>query len=70
MTEQRTEDYRDVLEDLARSRGFSGAEELARRVAEVDPDYTARDILEANLGGFGVPLDKVLGATGSARTRR
>jgi hypothetical protein len=59
MTEQRTEDYRDVLEELAISRGLSGAEELARRVVEVDPDFTERDILEATYGGFGPVLDRV-----------
>ncbi len=69
MMEQRTEDYRDVLEDLARSRGMSGAEELARRVHEVDPEYSVRDILEAAYGGFGVPLDKVIGATEEEKRR-
>ncbi len=69
MTEQRTEDYRDVLEDLASSRGFSGAEELARRVVEVDPDYTEREILEAGVGGFGPALSKVIDATEEERVR-
>lgn len=69
MTEQRIEDYRDVLEELAKERGFSGAEELARRVVEVDPDYTEREILEATVGGFGQALDKVIALTEAERVR-
>jgi hypothetical protein len=68
MTEQiKTEDYRDVLEDLARSRGLDGAEELARRAAEVDPDFSPRQILEADVGG--VPLDRVLALTDEEKLR-
>ena len=37
--------YRQVLEDLAHSRGFSGAEELARRTAEVG-GFTTAEVLE------------------------
>jgi hypothetical protein len=70
MTEQRTrEDYRDVLEELAISRGFSGAEELAEEVVKVGPDYTERDILEAGHGGFGIPLDRVLEMTEEEKVR-
>lgn len=69
MTEQRTEDYRDVLEELAISRGFSSAEELAEEVVEVDPGYSTRDILEAGHGGFGAPLDKVLGMSEEEKVR-
>jgi len=39
---------------------MGGAEELAQRVVEVDPEYSVRGILEAGPGGFGVPLDQVL----------
>jgi hypothetical protein len=60
MTEEHTEDYRDALEDLANSRGLSGAEELARRVVEADPDYSVRGVLEGNAGGLGEVLDEVL----------
>lgn len=58
-----------MLEDLARSRGMNGADELARRVAEVDPDYTGRDILEASWGGFGDALEKVINTTELGRER-
>ncbi len=44
--EQRTEGYRDVLEDLAKSRGLVGAEDLAKQIVEADPDYTVRGVLE------------------------
>ncbi len=60
MMEQRTEGYRDVLEDLAKSRGLTGAEALARRVVEADPDYTVRGVLEGDAGGFGEVLDAIL----------
>jgi hypothetical protein len=63
MKEPQTEDYRDVLEELAKERGFLSAEELAEEVVKVDPDYTVRDILEAGHGGFGVPLNRVLEMT-------
>ncbi|MDP9484529.1 MAG: hypothetical protein M3Q49_01835 [Actinomycetota bacterium] len=53
-------DYLWVLVYLARSRGFSGAEEVARRVSEIDPRYTVRDLLEAPPGGYGTALDAVL----------
>ena len=52
MTNETTNPYRLVLEDLARSRGLSGAEELAEKAAEVDPDYTPREILD---GSFAPP---------------
>ncbi len=60
MMEQRTEGYRDVLEALAKSRGLSGAEDLAERVVEADPDYTVRGVLEGDAGGFGDALDTIL----------
>ncbi len=44
---RREENYRDVLEELAISRGFDGAEEMARRAAELAPGYTAKKILDA-----------------------
>lgn len=52
--------YREVLEELARSRGFGGAEELARRVVDLDPSYDVREILEAPAYGYGTALDRVL----------
>jgi hypothetical protein len=58
--EQRAEEFRDVLEKLATSRGLSGAEELARRVVAADPDYSVRGVLEGDAGGFGAVLDEVL----------
>ncbi len=58
--EQRTEGYRDVLEDLAKSRGLVGAEALAKQVVEADPDYTVRGVLEGDAGGVGTVLDAIL----------
>lgn len=60
MTNETTADYRDVLEGLAHSRGFSGAEEVARRAVELDPSFTVRELLEAPPGGFDSALDAVL----------
>ncbi len=60
MMEQRTEGYRDVLEDLAKSRGLAGAEALAKQVVEADPDYTVRGVLEGDAGGVGTVLDAIL----------
>jgi hypothetical protein len=62
MTET-TNPYRAYLEELASSRGLSGAEELAERTHEADPHFTVREILENPGGGFGQPLDAVLGMT-------
>jgi hypothetical protein len=36
-----TTPFRDALDELAKRRGLSGAEELARRAAEHDATYTA-----------------------------
>jgi hypothetical protein len=59
--ELRREAYRDVLEDLAKSRGLSGAEELARRAHAVDPACEVRLLLEDPPGGYGRVLDQILG---------
>ncbi len=67
--EQRTEGYREVLEELARSRGLSGAEELARRAVEAEPGFTVRGILEDPRGGYGHALDAVLGMDEAERVR-
>lgn len=70
MTEQvKTEDYRDVLEELAISRGLSGAEELARRAVEAEPRFTVRSILEDPEGGYGHALDEVLVMSGAEKRR-
>jgi hypothetical protein len=52
--------YREVLEELAASRGFDGAEDLARRAVELDPSYTVEELLERAPGGYGRVLDAVL----------
>ncbi len=52
--------YRDVLEELAASRGFVDAEEVARRAVELDPSYTVKELLEKPPGDFGIALDAVL----------
>ena len=61
--------YRAVLEDLAKSRGLSGAEELAEKAAAADPDYTPREILDGSFGGFGPALDEVLDLDDKERMR-
>jgi hypothetical protein len=61
MTNETINPYRAVLEELAQNRGLSGAEELAERAAEFDPErYSAWDMLECPQMGFGVTLDSVL----------
>ncbi len=52
--------FRRVLEDLARSRGLAGAEELAEKAAEVDPRMSSPALLENPPGGYGHALDAVL----------
>lgn len=52
--------YREVLEELAISRGFEGAEEVAMRAVELDPRHTVQELLEAPNGGYGTALDAVL----------
>jgi hypothetical protein len=52
--------YRSVLEQLALSRGLSGAEELAAQAAAIDPKRTAAEFLDPTRGGQGVALAKVL----------
>jgi hypothetical protein len=57
---RRKEAYRDVLEDLAKSRGLSGAEELAKRAHALDPECSVRLLLEDPPGGYGRLLDRIL----------
>jgi len=56
-----TNPYRDVLEDLACSRGFSGADELARQVGVEDLENPTR--------GSGAQVDRVLGLSDDERLR-
>jgi hypothetical protein len=61
MTEQMTTTtYRTYLEELALSRGLSGAEELAERTHQAHPVYSAQQILECPPGGFGSALDDTI----------
>ncbi len=56
------ETYREVLEDLAQSRGFpGGAEGLAERVRQLDARYGVPELLEEPRPGSGPLLEKVLG---------
>ena len=66
---QERESYRDVLEELAISRGFEGAEEVARQAAELSPGYTARALLEKPRAGFGCALDAVLRMSDAEKRR-
>lgn len=54
--------YAMVLEELAQSRGLSGAEELVERAADAEEleDYSAQALLEEPPAGFGPVLDRVL----------
>jgi hypothetical protein len=63
-----TTPYRQVLDELAQSRGFSGAEELAQRAAEVG-GFTPADALENPPAHFGVALDSVLHLTEEEKVR-
>jgi hypothetical protein len=60
MPNETTTPYRAVLEDLAHSRGLSGAEELVERAAEGTRGLTAAAILERPPAGYGKSLDAVL----------
>jgi hypothetical protein len=64
-----TTPYRQVLDDLAHSRGFSGAEELAERAAEEMQGTTPRDVLENPPAYLGVALDTVLRLTEEEKVR-
>ncbi len=61
--------YREVLEELASSRGFEDAAAVAVRAVELDPSYTVRDLLEAPPGGFGTALDAVLDMNAEEKVR-
>jgi hypothetical protein len=61
--------YRAVLEKISRHHGFSGAEEVARKAAELDPRYRAEDLLERPAYGYGTALDAVLGMDEAERYR-
>jgi hypothetical protein len=64
-----TTPYRQVLEDLAHSRGFSGAEELAERAAEEMEGTTPGDVLENPPAYLGIALDAVLRLTEEEKVR-
>ena len=51
MPNETTTPYRAVLEELAHSRGLSGAEELTDRAAGVAPGFTPTTILEKPRAG-------------------
>ncbi len=69
MTNETANPYRDVLEDLARSRGLSGAEELGQRAAELDPGHTAQEYLEEPPIGFGTKVDRLLNLSDREKVR-
>ncbi|MEJ7816494.1 MAG: hypothetical protein WKF53_15085 [Rubrobacter sp.] len=59
--------YRGVLERISHAHGFSGAEEVARRAADLDPSYTVEDLLANPSAGYGTALDEVLGMNDAER---
>ncbi len=62
MTNETYREVREVLEDLAQSRGFrGGAEELTERVHQLDASYGGPELLEEPRPGSGPLLEKVLG---------
>ena len=66
---QRKEEYRDVLEDLAKSRGLSGAEELAKQAHALDPECSPKRLLTNPPGGYGIVLDRVLALSEEEKIR-
>jgi hypothetical protein len=60
---------------VRRSRGFSGAEELARHAVHgvhavaAGPDFSVEEILEQPLMGSGAAMDRVLGLDKEERLR-
>ena len=66
---RRKEAYRDVLEDLAKSRGMSGAEELAKRAHALDPECSPEQLLSNPPGGYGRVLDRVLALSEEEKVR-
>jgi hypothetical protein len=61
-------DYRTCLEELAESRNFLGARELALEAAKADPRFTTREILE-DPGRVGRALDAVLSLSEEEKDR-
>jgi len=61
--------YRAYLEELATSHGLSGAQELARRTHEADPDFTVREVLTSPRGGFGQAIDIAISLTEEEKDR-
>ncbi len=66
---EESNEYLEVLRDLARSRGFSGVRAVARGAVELDPSYTVRQLLDAPPGGFGTAFDAVLEMDDEERKR-
>ncbi len=59
-----------TIEELGRSRGFTGLEELAEALAEATgEDYTAGELADWPRGGFGDDLDAVLRLDDEERAR-
>jgi hypothetical protein len=69
MPNETTNPYRAVLDELAQSRGLSGAEELAEKAAEAVPNHTPEGILEGTSRNFGHALDAVLDLTDEEKGR-
>jgi hypothetical protein len=63
LTSEETTEYRRYLEELARSRGLPGAQELAQAAATADPAFTVREILQDPPGRFGRAIDAVISLT-------
>jgi hypothetical protein len=68
MTKQTSNAYRDVLDELAKSRGLSGAEELAEKAADAGPVHSRKKILDGS-SRAGRALDAVLDLTEEERRR-
>ena len=52
-----------VLEELARSRGLDGIEELRKRLWAAGHRKTSKLLVEESPGGFGQDLDEILDLT-------
>jgi ribosome-binding protein aMBF1 (putative translation factor) len=65
---QPTNPYREAIQELATSRGYS-VEELAARLQEADPEVTLEDLTDWPRYGLGDTLNEVLGMSEEEQLR-
>jgi hypothetical protein len=71
MTSEETTEYRRYLEELARSRGLPGAQQLAQAAASeaTDPHFSVRAILEDPPGRFGRAIHAAIALSDQEKDR-